>query len=214
MEKKKINDLQAVLTVLYVSALLISNVVSSRQIQLPFGFNATGAIFTIPITYILSDVFSECYGYKWSRKTCYMAFAMNLLMVVVFELTLISPAPSWYTGTEAFETVLASTPRVMIASFLAFIFGDWANDKVFEQMKKKHEGMKGFKARAFVSSVVGELMDGLIFTPIAFIGTMSVEAMAKMIVVNVFLKLGYEALILPITSRIAKKVNLKASEVM
>ena len=204
---KNINELQVVLTVLYVSALLVSNVVTTRQIQLPFGFNATGAIFLFPITYVLSDVFSECYGYKWSRKTCYMAFAMNLLMVTVFMITLSSPYPVWFAGADAFKTVLSSTPRTMVASFLAFVLGDFVNDKIFAKMKAKHNGLQGFEWRAILSSFFGECVDGLIFTPIAFLGTMSARAMLNMVIVNISLKVGYEVIVLPITRTVAKKVN-------
>ena len=97
----------------------------------------TGAVIVFPITYILSDLFSEVYGYEWSRKTCYMAFAMNMLMVVFFEIAIHTPSPSYWTNQEAFQTVLGSTPRVLFASMLAFLFGDWANDKVFAKMKEK-----------------------------------------------------------------------------
>ena len=78
MNKKNISLLQCVLTVLFVSCLLISNVITAKQVLLPFNITMTGAVFIFPITYILSDLFSEVYGYKWSRFTCYLALAMNL----------------------------------------------------------------------------------------------------------------------------------------
>ena len=86
MEKKRqsYSLVQIILTVLFVSCFLISNILAVKQIQLPFGITMTSAIYIFPIVYILSDVFSEVYGYKWSRMTCYMAFAMNILMVVFF----------------------------------------------------------------------------------------------------------------------------------
>lgn len=71
---KKISKLQLILTVFFVCSLLISNVITSKQVLLPFGITMTGAVFIFPITYILSDLFSEVYGYKWSRFTCYLAF--------------------------------------------------------------------------------------------------------------------------------------------
>lgn len=207
MGSKKISKGCAYLTVLYVAALIISNVITSRQVQLPFGLTMTGATFVFPITYILSDVFSECYGYKWSRTTCYLAFAMNAFMVLVFMLVLKSPAPAWWENKAAFETVLSSTPRVVFASFTAFILGDWANDKVFQKMKLKHADMKGFGARAILSSLIGEAVDCAIFNPLAFWGTMPVATFVQMAVLQVALKTGYELIILPVTAHIARKVN-------
>ena len=66
----------------------ISNIITAKQVLLPFGITMTGAVFIFPVTYILSDLFSEVYGYRWSRITCYLAFAMNLLMVLLFSLVI------------------------------------------------------------------------------------------------------------------------------
>ena len=81
--KKNVSTLQLILTVIFVCSLLISNVITAKQVLLPFNITMTGAVFVFPITYILSDLFSEVYGYKWSRFTCYLGFAMNLFMVLV-----------------------------------------------------------------------------------------------------------------------------------
>ena len=87
-EKLKISNLQMILTTLFVVSLLISNIITSKQVLLPFNITMTGAVFIFPITYVLSDLFSEVYGYKWSRVTCYLAFVMNLFMVTVFSIVI------------------------------------------------------------------------------------------------------------------------------
>ena len=196
------------LTILFVSAMLISNVITSKQIQFPFGITMTGAIVIFPITYILSDVFSEVYGYKWSRVTCYFAFSMNLLMVLVFSLVIATPAPSYWQNQEAFATVLGSTPRVMGASLLAYVVGDFVNDRVFRKMKEKHiDELKGFGWRAIISSLVGELCDSLVFVPLAFLGQMPFKTLTTMVVCQVLLKTAYEVIVLPLTTLVAKKAN-------
>lgn len=208
MRKYKASFLQVCLTILFVSAMLISNVITSKQIQFPFGITMTGAIVIFPITYILSDVFSEVYGYKWSRVTCYFAFSMNLLMVLVFSLVIATPAPSYWQNQEAFATVLGSTPRVMGASLLAYVVGDFVNDRVFRKMKEKHiDELKGFGWRAIISSLVGELCDSLVFVPLAFLGQMPFKTLTTMVVCQVLLKTAYEVIVLPLTTLVAKKAN-------
>lgn len=207
-KKRKVSELQLVLTVLFVASLLISNVITSKQVLLPFNITMTGAVFIFPITYILSDLFGEVYGYRWNRLTCYLAFAMNLLMVIVFSAVIATPAPSYWTGQEAFQTVLGNTPRILFASLLAFVLGDLVNDRVFRRMKAKHPNdHKGFGWRAILSSVCGELIDSLIFLPIAFIGLMPISTLAIMTVMQVVIKTGYEIVILPITKLVVKKVS-------
>lgn len=207
MKKTRI-ELKTILTVLFTSCLLIANVVTAKQIQFPFGITMTGAIVIFPITYILSDVFSEVYGYRWSRFTCYLAFGMNLLMVAAFQAVISTPAPFYWTNQEAFATVLGNAPRVLAASLLGFMAGDFVNDRVFRQMKEKHpEELKGFGWRAILSSFCGEAADSALFIPIAFIGTMPLQDMVTMAATQVCLKVLYEIIILPITTQICKKVK-------
>ena len=205
---KKVSELQLFLSVLFVTSLLISNVITAKQVLLPFGITMTGAVFIFPVTYILSDLFSEVYGYRWSRITCYLAFAMNLLMVLLFSLVIVTPAPDYWTNQEAFQTVLGSTPRVLAASLLAFVLGDMVNDKVFRRMKEKHlNELKGFGWRAILSSLAGELVDSLIFLPLAFLGQMPIATLAVMTICQVGIKTGYEVVILPITRLVVKLVS-------
>ena len=214
-KKREISELQLVLTVLFVVSLLVSNIITSKQVLLPFGITMTGAVFIFPITYILSDLFSEVYGYRWSRITCYLAFAMNLFMVLVFSAVIVTPAPSYWTNQEAFQTVLGNTPRILFASLLAFVLGDLVNDKVFRRMKAKHpDTHKGFGWRAILSSICGELVDSLVFLPIAFIGLMPIKTLAIMTVMQVLIKTGYEVIILPITRLIVNKVSKYEKELV
>lgn len=204
--KKTISNIQLYLTVLSVTALLVSNIISAKQFLLPFGITMTGAVIVFPITYILSDLFSEVYGYKWSRITCYLGFAMNLFMVLVFQAAIATPAPDYWMNQEAFQTVLGNTPRILAASLLAFVVGDFVNDRVFRKMKAKHEGMRGFAGRAIMSSFCGEVVDSAIFIPLAFIGQMPLKTLLIMGVTQVCLKVGYEIVIVPVTTAITRKV--------
>lgn len=208
MNKKKISVMQMCLTLLFVVSLVISNIITSKQVLLPFNITMTGAVFIFPITYILSDLFSEVYGYKWSRFTCYLGFLANLFAVIVFTLVIATPAPDHWTNQAAYEVVLGNTPRVLAASMLAFVIGDFVNDRVFKVFKDKHpDDHKGFGFRAILSSFCGELVDSLIFLPLAFWGLMPVEALVGMTITQVFIKTGYEVIILPITHAVVKRVS-------
>lgn len=204
----KVSEMQLGLTVLFVTSLLISNIITAKQVLLPFGITMTGAIFIFPVTYILSDVFSEIYGYRWSRITCYIGFAMNLFMVLIFSAVIATPAPDYWQNQEAFKTVLGSTPRILASSLLAFVVGDFVNDKVFQKMKAKHpDSIKGFGWRAILSSLAGEFVDSAIFLPLAFIGQMPFKTLVIMTITQVFLKTGYEVVILPVTRLVVKGVT-------
>ena len=209
--EKPVSVLQVLLTVLFVGALMISNIISARLFNF-FGFGMTCAVVVFPITYILSDLFSEVYGYKWSRFTCYLAFAINLLAVGVFYLATCLPAviPA---QAEAFNTILIGTFSCTLASFIAFVIGDLVNDKIFARMKQKHRGLtnhKGFALRAIISSFAGELVDSCIYLPLAFLvfnPIMTFTEVLIMIALQVSLKTAYEAAILPLTTFLTKKAS-------
>ena len=208
---KPISALQIILTVLFVGVLMISNIISARLFNF-FGFGMTCAVIVFPVTYILSDLFSEVYGYKWSRFTCYLAFSINLLAVGIFYLASCLPAviPA---QAEAFKSVLLGTFACTMASFIAFVVGDFVNDKIFAKMKKNHEGLrnhKGFAFRAILSSFAGELVDSCIYLPLAFLvfnPIMGVVDVLIMIALQVTIKTIYEVLILPLTTFLTKKVS-------
>lgn len=206
--KKLVSELQLVLTLLFVVALVVSNIITSKQVLLPFNITMTGAVFIFPITYILSDLVSEVYGYRWSRLTCYFGFAANLFAALVFSAVIQSPAPEYWQNQEAFQTVLGSTPRVLVASLLAFVIGDFVNDRIFAKMKRKYpDSIKGFGSRAIFSSLMGELVDSLVFLPLAFWGLMPVQTLVIMTLSQVVIKTGYELVILPFTTLAVKLVS-------
>lgn len=212
---KNISPLQNILTIIFIAVLLISNVISSRIFDL-FGFNMTSAVFLFPITYILSDVFSEVYGYAWSRRTCYTAFIINLIMVIIFAIVSILPVgddPYNAMVADSFRMILNGSFACSVASIVAFVLGDFVNDKVFAKMKQKHEGLtnhKNFGFRAILSSFLGELVDSIVYLPLAFLvlnPIMSVKDVSIMIVLQVLIKTTYEVCILPVTTLIVKKVS-------
>lgn len=206
-----VSPLQVILTVIFVGCLMLSNIVSSRIFNF-FGFSMTSAVIIFPITYILSDVFSEVYGYGWSRLTRYLGFGMNFFGVLLFLLVSILPTFDYaISDAEAFNTVLRGSFACTMASFVAFLIGDFVNDIIFAKMKQKHQGLlnhKGFGVRALLSSLAGEFCDSLIYMPLAFLvfnPIMQIKDVIIMIFMQAILKTLYEAIIFPITLLIVKK---------
>lgn len=208
LKELRYSFLQLCLTVVFTVALLLSNIIVGKQIALPFGASTVGSVILFPLTYILSDIFSEVYGYRWSRVTCYMAFAMNVAMVLLFWVLLALPFPDSFTAQSSFEDVLGSVPRITASSLIAFVIGDFANDKVFAALKYRHgKDNRGFAFRAITSSIVGEITDCLVFLPLAFIGTMPFRTLAGIGLAQVAVKIVFEAVLLPLTTISVKAVQ-------
>ena len=205
---KSHSSLKLILTVIFIASLLVSNVITWRQIALPFGITMTWAMIIFPITYILSDVFSEVYGYRWSRITCYLWFACNLVMSLVFMAVINMKAPEYFENISAYSIVLWNTRRVLCASLLAYVIWDFVNDRIFQKMKSKHPSdNKWFWRRAILSSFAWETVDSWIFIPLAFVGTMPTHTLLIMIITQIILKVAYEMIVLPITIVVTKKTQ-------
>lgn len=204
---KKISITQSLLTMLYVVCFIISNILAAKQYIFIGDIALNCGTIVFPITYILSDIFSEVYGYKWSRISWATAFISCLFVVACIEIAILMPYPDFWTNQEAFASVLGSTPRTLFASMVAFAVGDYLNDKVFKKMKERHkEDLKGFGYRAILSSLIGETFDSLIFFPLAFYGIVPVETMIITGIALILMKVGYECLIFPVTKTLARKL--------
>jgi uncharacterized integral membrane protein (TIGR00697 family) len=212
MNKEKHSNVFVFLTVLFTAALLISNILATKQVEITSWLHTTGGFVIFPITYILSDVFSEVYGYKASRRLSWMSFGINLFMVIAFEIAILLPYPAWWENQEALEAILGSTPRILFASLAAFQFGNWLNDIIFQKMRMRQGEKKGFWFRAILSSIVGEVIDSSIFFVIAFIGLMPMAALPTMVLMGVIIKVFYEIVLLPVTLFIVKKLRAYEGE--
>jgi uncharacterized integral membrane protein (TIGR00697 family) len=206
MEKEKHSNIFVLLNVVFTATLLISNILATKQIELASWFHSNGGMVTFPITYILSDVFSEVYGYKASRRITWMAFSISVYLVVASQAAIRLPYPVWWEDQNAFATILGNTPRIVIASLLAFQLGDWVNDILFQKLRRDHKE-KGFGFRAIVSSIAGVAVDCAIFFVIAFIGQMPISALPTTVIMGVLSKILYEIILLPVTTLIIKRLQ-------
>ena len=220
--KSRISLIQLSLTVFYVIVMITSNLISAQLISLPFKApfdSMTSAVIIFPIVCILSDLFQELFGYKWSRITCYFAFGMNIFVNLIT--TLVAALPITGSGSEAFKTLFGITTGmgwcVLAASLTAFFFGDLLNDKIFAKLKTKHpDSYKGFGFRAVLSTLGGQILDSSIYLPFAlvifpklFLGFsyVTVPTVIAMIVMQVIIKVAYEWVTLPLTKFVIKKVD-------
>lgn len=206
--QKNVSTLQMSLTMLLVLCLILSNILVVKSIDL-FGISAlanTCSVLVFPVTYMLSDAFSEVYGYKWSRITATWAFLGTIFCSLLFALAIAIPGNDAWTMQEAFASVLGNTPQVAFASVFAFWVGDFANDRVFRFLKTKNGNEKLFGVRAILSSLVGKYVDGFVFT---FIGLSFLPLETKLIMVATcpFVQICIEILVLPLTIALAKKLK-------
>lgn len=189
-----------ILAVLYASLLLLSNVVASRLINV-WGIVLPSAVLVYPMVYIFSDIMTEVYGIRLSLLSIRLNVTVNLLMVFVFYLVLIVPAPSFFKNTQAYYIVLHQTGRVVVASLVGYFLGDYINSATLSIMKRlTHK--KYFGLRAVASTAFGQIADTGLFITIAFWGIIPTHVLFMMMLAQYIFKVSYEAISLPITAPI------------
>jgi uncharacterized integral membrane protein (TIGR00697 family) len=194
--------------VVFITALITANIIAVKLINV-FGLTLPAAIIVFPISYIFGDVLTEVYGYRQARRVIWLGFLCNLIAVVFIWLGQILPAASFWAGQAAYEQILGYTPRLLIASFLAYLVGEFANSFVLAKMKVATKG-RWLWTRTIGSTIVGEGLDSLVFMTIAFVGTIPLSGMLSAIVTQWLAKTLYETAATPLTYVIVNA--LKRSE--
>jgi len=189
----------------FIVTMLVANIIAVKMLQIgPFTIPAGTIIF--PISYIINDVLTEVFGYKIARRVVWMGFFSNLfLVVVVYIAQILPPAPFW-DGQQAFERILGFTPRILAASFLAYLVGSLVNAKVMEVMKIL-TNERYLWSRTIGSTLVGEGIDSFIFMAVAFAGTIPEQNWLKSAFTIWFLKTLYETLVTPLTYIVVNRVK-------
>jgi uncharacterized integral membrane protein (TIGR00697 family) len=192
----------------FVAIILCSNLIGVHKVssvKLPFyGEYIYGAgVLFFPISYLFGDILTEVYGYARSRKVIWAGFAALIFASLMsFVVTSLPPAKTMSPEQQqAVNLIFGQTPRIVAASLLAFWLGEFVNSFVLAKLKLLSKG-KHLWMRTIGSTFAGELVDSLVFYPIAFLGVWSTEQVVSVMIGNYFIKVLWEVLATPFTYKI------------
>lgn len=114
-------ELYPIITGIFCGCLIVSNILASKTFSL-YDIILPCAVVIFPIVYIVGDVLTEIYGFTLAKRTIYLGFIMNLIAVIAYQIAMFLPGTDIAT-TNAFNIVLGSTPRILIASFISYLVG-------------------------------------------------------------------------------------------
>lgn len=182
---------------IFITSLITANITAVKLIEI-FGFVMPAGIIIFPVSYIFGDVLTEVYGYRQARRVIWLGFVCNLLTVIAIGIGQILPPASFWDGQAAYERILGYTPRLLVASFLAYLVGEFANSFVLAKMKIATNG-RWLWTRTIGSTLVGQGLDSLVFITLAFAGTIPLAGLFSAIVTQWLAKSLYEAVATPLT---------------
>lgn len=186
-----------VVTAVFITGLIAANITSVKLIDL-YGLVLPAGIIIFPVSYIIGDVLTEVYGYGRARRVIWLGFFCNLLTVAVIWLAQILPPASFWEGQAAYERILGYAPRLLGASFLAYLTGEFVNAYIMARMKIATKG-RWLWTRTITSTLLGQGVDSLVFIGISFAGVLPVAHLGLAIVTQWMVKSVYEAAATPLT---------------
>lgn len=194
----------------FVVVLVVSNIASSAKI-VDWGFSIFGVrmafdagTILFPVSYIFGDILTEVYGYKNSRRVIWTGFACLILSAVIFGLVRVLPGEAaWqkYAGDAAYAAILGgmSSGGIVLASLAGYWSGEFANSFVLAKMKILTKG-RWLWTRTIGSTIVGELVDTVVFVAIASLFKVFPWSLfLTLSLTNYLFKCSVEALMTPVT---------------
>ena len=194
----------------FVMVLVVSNIASSAKI-VDWGFSIFGVrmafdagTILFPVSYIFGDILTEVYGYENSRRVIWAGFACLALSAVIFGVIGLLPGEAqWqkYAGDAAYLAILGGMSRggIVLASLAGYWSGEFTNSFILAKMKILTRG-RWLWTRTIGSTVVGELVDTIIFVTIASLCKVFPWSLfLTLTMTNYLFKCGVEALMTPVT---------------
>lgn len=188
---------------LFVAVLLISNLASSAKIVALGPFVYDGGTLLFPLSYIFGDILTEVYGYALARRTIWIGFLATFLLAITIALVGLLPGEAEWSarvGQQAYDSVLSATPRIVLASLIAYLAGSFSNAYLLARMKVFTRG-RWLWTRTIGSTIVGQAVDTVLFVLIAFafVEGFSPALLGGLMVSNYVFKVGIEVLLTPLT---------------
>ena len=197
-----------VITALFVTSYLVSNIMAVKVIGLFNLFYFDAGTIMFPLAYVLGDVLTEIWGYRTTRKIIFLTFFCNILMIISTQIATWLPSPDYLNSTaQAYNSIFSYVPRIVLASLTGFLLGELSNAWVMDKMKQKTKG-KHLWLRTIGSSIVGYVFDTVPLVLIAFAGTVTWRDLLLMMALQYVAKLAIEACIgTPLAYAIISKIK-------
>lgn len=157
---------------LYIFCIFASEVMWAKTFPLVniFGhqFNASVAIFLIPLVYSINDMIVEVFGKERMRQLIKMSLMIIVLIIATSFFFTRLPASTRFVGTElAYDTIFGLSVRMSIASLLAFASADFLDVYIFSKLRQKLWNSKLW-LRTNLSNIISEFIDTFVFMILAF----------------------------------------------
>jgi queuosine precursor transporter len=189
----------------YTMVIVLANWFDTRLVHV-LSLDTDAGTLIFPLTFLLSDLITEVYGYKHARRAIWCGFLFNFVFIAYGQLVIHLPSPSYPTNNASFDALLAANTRIIIASAISYLCAEPLNSLIIAKLKIKTKG-RYMGVRFVLSTVVASGVDSVIFGTLAFYNVMSNINLFYLIVTMWLIKVFVEIIFLPISIGLAKKLK-------
>ncbi|VEB37101.1 queuosine precursor transporter [Legionella cherrii] len=193
------------LTLTYSMIIVLANWFDPRLISI-WGLTTDAGTLIFPLSFLLSDLITEVYGYKYARRTIWCGFIFNVFFFLYGQLVIHMPNPNFATNNALFDTLLATNFRIILASFISYLLSESFNSYLMAKTKIRVQG-RYMAGRFFLSSFLASGLDSMIFTTIAFYKSIPDSVLMTMILTMWFIKVFMELCGLPLSINLVNKLK-------
>lgn len=190
----------------YAMAIVLVNWFDARMIRIFFVDTDAGTLI-FPLTFLLSDLMTEVYGYKRARLAIWCGFMFNFFYLGYGYLITLFPSPAYSVAhNAAFDALMDMNARVIIASTLSYLVSEPLNSFIMAKLKIKTQG-RHMGLRFVTASSISSGADSVLFGVLAFSGIMSMGELIALIFTMWFIKVFTELVGIPFSVRLAKALK-------
>ena len=160
------------LIALFITGLLTAQLTAVKILELsPLNLGISvmvpAGVLAYAITFFASDCYAELYGKQAARTVVSIAFAMNIVMLVLIWISINAPGSEAGVSPELFATVLGPSANVVIASLTAYLISQNLDILIFDTIREKTNGSKLW-LRNIGSTTISQLVDTILFITLTF----------------------------------------------
>ena len=221
----KANNLYLILAGIFIASLVSCNLIFQKffsiEIWIPFignyTFEQSVGLLPYPVTFLVTDIISEIYGFKKANRVVTAGLIASLFMLLVVTFANYVSAASWSpVSNELFSQVFGLSGAAVFASMTAYLFAQYIDVRVFHFWKKLTKG-KHLWLRNNASTIFSQFIDtfSVLFLLCSF-DVISWDRFTLLLINGFLFKVFFAAFDTPIfyvvSWHLKKKFNLKNNE--
>jgi hypothetical protein len=154
----------AALAALHIAIIIASNYLVQLPITL-FGLHTTWGAFSFPLVYVATDLTARVLGAAPARRVVRWVMLPALVLSYVISVLFHGGAFAGWAVLGGFDVFVF---RIALGSFIAYAVGQMLDIFVFSRLRATLAGSRHWWLAPAASSVLGNLVDSVLFFSIAF----------------------------------------------